>query len=482
MFRKYTRTILIISILAVVLGTKAYYDTNTIEIKKYQIRHSSLGDVLGGLKVVQLSDLHIKQVKDREKKIIEILDQEKPDLIFLTGDYIKANGPYQPAQLFFSQLKAPLGIYAVMGNTEYYNENGSCVLCHQSGSKRLKEKPHPVFLRNSHVNLKRSGKVLTVLGVDDPVNKKSDLKQSLKNALADGPSILLAHSPEIFLEASALGVDLVLSGHTHGGQLGLIKYLKKIFPLEAALEFLDGFFQKGKTLMYVNRGVGTSFFPFRFGVKPEIAFFNFVNPSGQSGSNGFQITDTSSKMIFAGFDLSNIFEPFNIFDVIKNRLFDSKVREKSNLLFDFESQADLEKLNWECHKWFELSIDHKTSGKYSLKVSLPPGQYPGISFKEIPSDWSRYAYLKMDIFNPSRDSVPFHIRIDDYKSNWEYANRFDRDVELKPGLNPISIPTHSINTNLRHRILNLHKIERLIVFVPNNQKSRELYIDNIRLN
>jgi hypothetical protein len=234
--------------------------------------------------------------------------------------------------------------------------------------------------------------------------------------------------------------------------------------------------------MYVNRGVGTSFFSFRFGVKPEIAFFNFVSPSGQSGSNGFQITNTPSNMIFAGFTLSNFIESFNIADAVKNRLFDSKIQGKSNLLFDFEFLTDLEKLNWECHKWFELSFDHKTSGKYSLKVSLPPGQYPGISFKEIPSDWSQYAYLKMDIFNPSKDKVPFHIRIDDHKSNWEFANRFDREVELKPGPNPVSIPTNSIDTNLHHHALNLKKIERLIVFVPNNSKPRDLYIDNIRLN
>jgi uncharacterized protein len=461
---------------------KAYYDTNTIEIKSYQIRHSSLGEVLAGLKVVQLSDLHIKRMSDREKNIIEILEQEKPDLIFLTGDYIKFNGSYLPVQSFFSQLKAPLGVYAVMGNTEYYNENGSCVLCHKEGSRQLKEKPHPIFLRNSHINLRRNGKVLTVLGVDDPVNKRSDLKQSLKNAPANGPSILLAHSPEIFPEASDLGVDLVLSGHTHGGQIGLTKYLNKVFPLDPTLEFLNGFFQEGKTLMYVNRGIGTSYLPFRFGVKPEITFFNFVNPSSQSFFNGFQVTNTTSMAVFAGLRPSTIFQTFNILDFVKNKLSNSRGLEKSNILFDFESPADLEKLNWECHKWFELSSDHKTSGKYSLKVSIPPGQYPGISFKEIPSDWSQYAYLKMDIFNPSKDDVPFHIRIDDHKSNWEYAKRFDQDVVLKPGSNSISIPTNSIKTNLHHQQLNLKKIERLIVFVPNNQKPRNLYIDNIRLN
>jgi hypothetical protein len=88
----------------------------------------------------------------------------------------------------------------------------------------------------------------------------------------------------------------------------------------------------------------------------------------------------------------------------------------------------------------------------------------------------------MDIFNPSKDDVHFQVRIDDHQSNWEYANRFDQDFVLKPGPNSISIPINSIKTNLHYQQLNLKKMERLIVFVPNNQKPRDLYIDNIRLN
>jgi len=468
-------------ILVVFFLAKAYYDTNTIEVKKYQILHPSLGETLAGLKVAHLSDLHIKNNTLRENKTIEILDQEKPDLILLTGDYIQSNGSYEPVQAFFHQLKAPFGVYAVMGNTEYYNENGSCILCHTKEARQLKENPNSLFLRNSHIDIKINGKLLTLLGVDDPVTNRGDLRRALKKTSSQNPSILLAHSPEIFPEASDLGVDLVLSGHTHGGQIWGIKTLNKLFPLEPALEFLDGFFQKGKTLMYVNRGIGTSFLPFRFGVKPEITFFQFRNPSSGPDSKGFQISNTPTEKFFAGLGFPTFLETFDLFNFIKNKLSNSRVLGKSNLLFDFESPADLKRLNWECHKWFELSKDHATSGKYSLKVSFPPGQYPGINFKEIQSDWSRYAYLKMDIFNPSKETIQFHIRIDDHKSEWEYANRFDTEVGLKPGLNPISIPTDSIKTNLYARSLNLKKIDRLIVFIPNNLKPRELYIDNIRL-
>ena len=138
-------------------------------------------------------------------------------------------------------------------------------------------------------------------------------------------------------------------------------------------------------------------------------------------------------------------------------------------------------MNWECHKWFELSEENATSGKYSLKVSLPPGQYPGINFQRIKGDWSKSNYFKMDVFNPSEERITFHIRIDDNKSGWEYADRFDINFNLKEGMNHISIPADSIRANIHQRPLNLEKIKRMMVFIPNNSQKRELYIDYIRL-
>ena len=161
-----------IPIVIILFMGKAYYDTNTIEVKQYTIKNSSLGEVLNGLKVAHLSDLHIKEVSLRENKVLEILKKEKPDLVFLTGDYINFDGPYEPVMAFLKQVQAPLGVFATMGNTEYYNENGSCILCHERKSKSLKE-GNPRFLRNSAITIKNNGKPVNLVGVDDPVNKKA---------------------------------------------------------------------------------------------------------------------------------------------------------------------------------------------------------------------------------------------------------------------------------------------------------------------
>jgi hypothetical protein len=465
---------------------KVYYDTQSIEVRHFEIKNSNLGEALNGLKVAHLSDLHMRRLGEKEDKILDILKKEKPDLILITGDFIGFKGFYEPAVSFFNQLEAPYGIYAVMGNTEYSNENGSCALCHKGRSKNLKEKQNPVLLRNTSVPLKINGKLLNLIGVDDPVDKRSDLKTALKGLNPEDPSILLAHSPEIFEEASSSGIGFLLCGHNHGGQIFLTRYLRKVLPLDPALEFLDGFFQKGKMLMYVSHGIGTSFLPFRLGVKPEITFFEFTNDTNENirmariNQPTISISNFPPYTFFLGFSISFILETFDFVGIIRNS-FASTNSSNSSVLFDFESEEELKRLNWECHKWFELSRENVTSGSYSLKVILPPGQYPGINFQGIQNDWSRFGNLKMDVFNPSKEEFKFHIRIDDDQSGWEYADRFDIDFNLKPGRNPISIPTESIRTNIHHQPLNLKRIKRMIVFTYNNPKQRDLYLDNIRL-
>lgn len=501
---------------------KAYYDTHTIEIKHYEIKESPLGRVMAGLKVAFLSDLHLRRIDGMGEKILKLLDEERPDLIFLSGDYICFKGSYEPVVSFFNKLRAPYGVYAVLGNTEYTNENGSCVLCHIEHSKNLRQNPKPLLLRNSFRAIEVGDQRINIIGVDDPVKGKSNLNTAMKGVDFKYPTVLLTHSPEVFEEAASHGIDLVLAGHNHGGQLFLTEYLRKILPLDPVLEFLEGFFREGRTLMYVSRGIGTSYLPFRFGIKPEITFFEFTNSTNKetSGTNeetngtsrNIQIARVNStatpqhgrtapqqhsfaqslvsptisnhppQTVFAGLSLTNLVETFNVFSLLgftAARQYGST--SAHNILFDFESEEELNHLNWECGKWFELSEENVTSGKYSLKVFLPLGQYPGINFQEFKEDWSKARFLRMEVFNSSEEPITFHIRIDDYKSGWEYANRFDMNIDLKEGMNYISIPTDSIRTNLYHRPLNLKKIKRMMVFIPNNNQKRELYLDNIRL-
>lgn len=482
LFKFFKPKLLIPMAVSLFLIGKAYYDTNSLEINHYQISNKEIGKILNGKKLAFLTDLHIRNYGLIENKILEIIEKEKPDLILLGGDYINFKGSFQPAISFMEKLKAPLGVYGVLGNTEYSNENGSCILCHKNGSKIIKENPHPRFLRNSSTILNIDEKRLNLIGVDDPVNGKADLTAALTNCSTKVPSILISHSPQIFEDAVQKGVSFILSGHNHGGQIFLLKYLRDALHLDPALEFLEGFFQKGKTTMYVSRGLGTSFLPFRFGVKPEISFFTFCDEHAESKSL-FAVNKNQNKSIFMGFKFDNFLSLFNFSNILFNSQSpdDKCLKPYDNKLFDFESDVDLNYLNWECYKWFERSKEYATSGKYSLKVCLPPGPYPGINFKNIRENWSKNQYLMMDVINPSKEEFIFHIRIDDHKSGWEYADRFDMDFLLRNGLNKIRIPLSSIKTNIGNRPLDLRNIKRLMVFIPHNLKKRELYIDYIRL-
>ncbi len=464
---------------------RGYCDTYTIEVSSFRIQHPALGEVLSGVTVAFVSDLHIQKLGLREKKILEILEDAKPDLFLLGGDYISFGDAYEPALSFFTQCKKA---YGVLGNTEYSNENGSCILCHEKNSTVLKTSSMPVFLRNSAVILEFQGKKINLVGLDDPVHKKANLKAALQQIDRSAPTILLAHSPEVFEEISGEEIDFILCGHNHGGQIFLTKYLRNVIPMEPVLEYLDGFYQRGKTLMYVSRGVGTSFLPFRLGVKPEVTLFRFSAPEGSFAARPFRVTDQGTRAFSAGFSLPS-FLGFHHDSSSRSPGPRSShpTREASSpssagkVLFDFEAEAELNHLDWKCHKWFEQSSEHVTSGKYSLKAVLPAGPYPGIDFRGIDPDWSKYKELRLDVYNPAQDAVRFHIRIDDAQSGWGYADRFDRTFVLRTGGNAVSIPLPSIKTNIHARPLDLKRIERLMIFIPGNQKTTELFIDAIRL-
>jgi len=265
-----TLVFLLLILFLLVCMAKAYYDTNAIEVRHYEIRGGSVGEALAGVKVAFLADLHVKEIGPRENKTLEILQRERPDIILMAGDLVGFKSKYAPLMSLLGRLEAPHGVYAVLGNTDYSNENGSCILCHKEKSRSLKQGTYPVFIRNSSVLLKLKRKAINIAGVDDPVGGKADIDKTLGTVDSNHPTILLSHSPEVFDEASTREVDLVLSGHTHGGQIFITKYLRKIFPFDPALEFLEGFFQKGSVPMYVNRGLGRAICLFVLVLNPKL--------------------------------------------------------------------------------------------------------------------------------------------------------------------------------------------------------------------
>lgn len=150
------------------------------------------------------------------------------------------------------------------------------------------------------------------------------------------------------------------------------------------------------------------------------------------------------------------------------------------ILFDFESDDDLNRVHWKCHTLFVLSDVNVTHGKKSLRLELYPSNYPGLSFKLDKKKWSRYKTLSFDVYNPAKDTS-ITVRIDDTLNYTSYDDRYNKKFIIKHGLNRISIPLNTLITSGTNRVLDLHNIYRLLIFMAHPQSKSILYIDYVHL-
>ncbi len=151
------------------------------------------------------------------------------------------------------------------------------------------------------------------------------------------------------------------------------------------------------------------------------------------------------------------------------------------ILFDFESDLELDQIHWECHTLLSLSNEYVTHGKRSLKMELYPSDYPGLDPKLEEKDWRGYKALCFDIYTPEDKKIQISVRIDDKKDYPEYKDRYNKRFILHQGMNQISIPLNTLVTSGTDRNLNLKKIYRLLIFTANPEKKVVLYADYIRL-
>ena len=245
-----------------------------VDVHHLQIKGAGINKVLKDKIAVHLSDLHIIKIGKREKKILKILDDLKPDLIFLTGDYVGWGGDYELALTFLSSLKAKIGVWAVMGDYDYSSSRKSCLFCHEQGSGKFTERHKVRFLRNE-MELDGLPDGYAWLGGSDPEAEFNYMtNEEIRFLEEKTPSIILSHSPLIFDFVFDQDV-LILAGDTHGGQIPFPSWLWGILGYEKSALYNQGLFQKGQKRMYVSRGIGTSHFPIRILCPPELVVLHF---------------------------------------------------------------------------------------------------------------------------------------------------------------------------------------------------------------
>jgi predicted MPP superfamily phosphohydrolase len=276
--RLWTRLGLVIISLGI-LGLFAYglwVGPNQLVVRHVWVQDSLLSKVLDGKVVVHISDLHIDKLGRREERVLQVLGELEPDLVFLTGDYVQWNGDYEAALNFLSKLKANVGIWAVMGDYDYSRSRESCLFCHERGSGSPPRR-HPVrFLRNSVDKVDLSGESIWIGGVDWETERPYSSDRRLVAVKGKGPTIILSHNP---LNFDVLDNDkdmLMLSGDTHGGQIPLPSWLWNVLGYEKSARYAQGLFVNGRKKMFVSRGIGTSHIPFRLFCPPEVVVLHFT--------------------------------------------------------------------------------------------------------------------------------------------------------------------------------------------------------------
>jgi len=253
-------------------------EPNRIVVRTVAVPSEELARFFGDARVVHLSDLHVRGIGLREKRLIEALAEIEPDYVFVTGDYIQEKCPPEPALELLARVPAREGIWGVLGNVDYNGRRESCRLCHEGSDGGTLRTDSPLrMLRNEVVTIERGGNELDLIGLDqqDGMNGGPDPADVLRPSRQGIPRMVIAHTPFLVTEAAEQGVDLYLAGDTHGGQVcAPTWFLDKIMP-DKIWRYREGLYAVGSLWLVVSHGVGWSILPIRVGEPPEIVLLRF---------------------------------------------------------------------------------------------------------------------------------------------------------------------------------------------------------------
>lgn len=258
------------------------WENQALVLTSYMVSHKDLPSAFSGYKIAQVSDLHNVEMGKENERLLTMLENAKPDMIAITGDMIDSRRTDVEIALQFAQKAMKIApCYYVPGNHE----------------SRLSKSDYQAFedglillgvqvLHDREIIIKRAGEQISLVGINDPDFAKkyggvaTDMNPIKLAGLcsAETFTVLLSHRPEHFLNYAMADVDLVLTGHAHGGQIrlpwlgGLIAPHQGLFP-----KYDSGLFTEGNTNMIVSRGIGNSVFPLRYNNRPELILITLQN-------------------------------------------------------------------------------------------------------------------------------------------------------------------------------------------------------------
>ncbi|HDR6268779.1 MULTISPECIES: metallophosphoesterase [Bacillus cereus group] len=274
MSKKIKRSVLLIATLVGCI-IFLYLQNNLISITEVKITSSKIPSSFKGYKILQISDLHNKQFGDNQDVLIQKIKSIDPDIIAITGDLIDSKSyDAEVSMQLIREIVKKYPVYFVTGNHEQWSGKYNRL------EKELKKYDVNV-LRNEYVGIRKGEQEINLLGIDDPefVTGNRDegniiideIKKAKIEMQPDRYNVLLSHRPEFLTEYADEQIDLVLSGHAHGGQVRLPFIGGLVAPNQGVLpKYTAGLYVEQSTSMVVSRGLGNSIIPQRILNRPEI--------------------------------------------------------------------------------------------------------------------------------------------------------------------------------------------------------------------
>ena len=261
-------------ILKLVLGSFSFVvldsfwlETNFIEWTEHDISESESNKI----KAIHLTDLHLHSIKSVHKSIAERINKERPDVIFFTGDSIERNKNLPVLEDFLSLINTHIPKIAILGN----KESSGRIDLHKL--KDVYVSRNGILLVNEPYLLKAKNRKINIVGLDDLVHGNPDFRKTTEVIDKSLPTIILNHCPAYREQIDHISVELeikpklILSGHTHGGQITF--FGKPFFTPYGSGNYVKGWYNNQVSKMYVSKGIGTTYFPIRFGARAEASIF-----------------------------------------------------------------------------------------------------------------------------------------------------------------------------------------------------------------
>jgi len=246
-----------------------------VELTRVELPVRALPGALSGIVACQISDLHVDRDEDVERlgRAVEMINRERPDFVFLTGDYFSGPDTRRRYLAAFrdalSKLAPRSGLFAIGGNHDHWAGHAHITeALRDAGAEVLANESRRVALR---------GEQLVVVGIDDLWSRRAEPVRAFRDVHADDPTIVLAHNPDTALYARHLKPGVMLCGHTHGGVVRVPFYgspLRSI--LRIGKQYYSGLNRFEDFYIYTNRGLGTFWFRIRFNCRPEVSRFKLM--------------------------------------------------------------------------------------------------------------------------------------------------------------------------------------------------------------